>query len=357
MHSLLKRQLKKTGATVEKKFLDLINQAYYDADKDRELLEQSLDVSSLEMRELYDELEKNSKKRLKESQDKYDKLVYELRDHYFFYSYSHKYELTYLSDSIYNILGYTHKEIINTYLTDYLSDDKVNTNAIKSVNKLLSGEQQAPKIISLIHKTGSLKYLEITSYPFFDENHKVLEVQGIARDITKEHEAQKRLYHLSNHDSLTGITNRHSLYNQLDFIIADSKRNHKAFALLYIDLDEFKNVNDTFGHEIGDLLLKEVTARIKKEIRQNDIFARVGGDEFIVVLTDVASSFVSKIAKIILDTLKADFILNNKKINISVSIGIATYPENGEDINTLLKNADSAMYKVKNSGKNNFGSF
>ena len=197
-------------------------------------------------------------------------------------------------------------------------------------------------------------YLEITSYPFFDKNNNILEVQGIARDITEQYEAQKKLYYISNHDTLTGITNRHSLYNKLDFIIADSKRNHKTFALLYIDLDEFKNINDTFGHETGDLLLKEVTKRINKDIRQNDIFARVGGDEFIIILTDVESSFIAKIAKIILDTLKHDFILKSKKISISVSIGIATYPKNGEDIDTLLKNADIAMYRVKNSGKNNF---
>ena len=354
MHSLLKRQLKKTGAIVDKKFLNLVNQAYIDADEDRTLLERSLDVSSKEMRELYETLDKTSQSLLKESQDRYNKLVYELRDHYFFYSYTKKYLLSYLSDSVYNILGYPLEEILNSDFRNYMTNDKINELVMPSILKLLIGEQQEPIIISLYHKNGTIKYLELSSYPFFDEYGKVLEIQGIARDITEEYVAQQKLHFISNHDTLTGISNRHSLYNKLEFIIADSERNHKTFALLYIDLDEFKNVNDTLGHEAGDLLLKEVTKRINKEIRQNDIFARVGGDEFVVVLTNVETDFVSKIAQTILEILRLDFKINRTSINISVSIGVATYPKDGKDVDMLLKKADSAMYRIKKSGKNNF---
>ena len=357
MHSLLKRQLKKTGATVDKKILDLVNQAYIDAEEDRKFLENSLEVSSQEMRELYDELEQAYAQKIKRSQNKYDRLVYELRSHYIFFDFNKQYELTYLSDSVYNILGYSYEEIINTKITEYLTDDKINNQARESFSRLFSGEVQKPVIMSVKHKNGSNRYLEVTSYQLYDEHNNVLEIQGVSRDITDGYEAEQKLHYISTHDTLTGISNRYSLYNKLDFIIADSKRNKKTFALLYIDLDGFKSVNDTFGHEMGDLLLKEVTKRIKKHIRENDIFARVGGDEFIVVLTNVEKSFISKIANTILTELNKNFILKKNEIKISASIGISTYPKTGEDIDTLMKSADSAMYKIKNGGKNSFSIF
>ncbi len=354
MHNLLKRQLKKTGATVDKKFLALVNQAYVDAEEDRKLLENSLEVSSQEMQELYDELARTSAQKIKQSQDKYDKLVYALRDHYIFFDFNKQYEFTYLSDSVYNISGYPHNEIINTKLTNYLTNDSINKEAMKSFNKLLAGEQQKPVIISVKHKNGNTIYLEITSYQLCDTCENVLEIQGIARDVTERYESEQKLHYLSNHDPLTGIANRYSLYNNLDFIITDSKRNQKTFALLYLDLDGFKSVNDTLGHDTGDLLLQEVTQRIKKHIRENDIFARVGGDEFAIVLTDVEHAFISKITQTILTELNKSFLLQNREVKISASIGIATYPKTGEDIETLIKSADAAMYSVKNDGKNNF---
>ena len=126
---------------------------------------------------------------------------------------------------------------------------------------------------------------------------------------------------------------------------------------MYIDLDNFKGVNDTLGHDGGDTLLKELTQRIKAHIRQNDLFARIGGDEFVVILTDIEDSFISEITLNIINALKVDFLINNQKTAITVSIGIASYPKDGEDIDMLLKNADNAMYKIKNNGKNSFAHF
>ena len=348
MHKLLQHQLKKTGAIVDKKFLNLVNQAYEDADEDRVLLEHSLDISSEEMRELYKQLKITSKHEIKESKDRYDALVYELRDHYFFYAFNKNYLLTYLSDSIYNIAGFTKEEMLHTSFTGYLSNDRLNKDILKYVKKVISQVMQDSHKVSMYHKDGSLLYLEVNNYPIFDEENNLIEVKGIARNITKEYEAQKKLHYISTHDRLTGIANRHSLYTKLEYIIADSERNSKSFALMYLDLDNFKEVNDTLGHYGGDALLKELVQIIKGEIRNNDIFARIGGDEFIIILTDIDSHFISKIAQNILTALAP---------NISVSIGIAIYPKDGEDIDTLLKNSDSAMYKIKNSGKNNFSHF
>jgi len=354
MHKLLKRQLKKTGITVDEKFLTLVDKAYNDADEDRKLLELSLEISSKEMKELYKKLATQAQKRLKASEDKYNSLTYELRNHYYFYSYNKDFVLTYISDSIYNIGGYSKEEIINTKFTDYLTNNPINHNLKELVNKTLQGESVAPHVIGFTHKDGSELFIEVSSYPILDTDKNCIEVSGIARNVTQEYKAQEKLHYLSNHDTLTGIANRYNLYNKLEYIITDSKRNEKNFSLLYIDLDEFKAVNDNYGHDAGDALLQEVTLRIKNEIRQNDIFARIGGDEFIIVLTDVDKGFISHIAKNILTALIKAFVIQEQTINISVSIGISTYPKDGEDIDTLLKNADNAMYLIKKGGKNNF---
>ncbi|MFK5937337.1 MAG: sensor domain-containing diguanylate cyclase [Sulfurimonas sp.] len=354
MHKLLKRQLKKTGAIVDEKFLQLISQAYVDADEDRLLLERSLEIASQEMQELYQQLQKSSQEKLEKSVDRYDSLVYELRNHYIFYAYNQDYYFTYFSDSIYNILGYTKEEATNMNFLEFLTNDPINKNAQENATLIISGEKIEPHIFSVYHKDRSRRYLELNSYPIFNEDEDIWEVKGVARDITAEYEAQQKLHYISNHDKLTGLVNRYSLYNTLEYIIADSARNQKTFALLYIDLDEFKSVNDTLGHVSGDILLQKVTKRVQNEIRKNDIFARIGGDEFVIILTNVESSFISKISRNILNALKEPFKIHTNKVTISVSIGIAIYPKNGEDIDTLLNNADKAMYMIKKDGKNNF---
>jgi diguanylate cyclase (GGDEF)-like protein/PAS domain S-box-containing protein len=354
MHKLLQRQLKKTGATVNEKFLSLVDQAYVDADEDRRLLEHSLEISSDEMKKLYKKLAIHAQEQLKASEDRYDALTYELRNHYFFYAYDCNFLFTYLSDSITNIAGYTKEELLGTAFTNYFTKDQVNHNIQQLSQKIIDGEIVEPHVVNIFHKNKTNLYLEVSSYPIYDANGKFIEVKGIARNVTQEYKAQQKLHFLSNHDTLTGIANRHSLYNKLEYIITDSKRNTKNFSLLYIDLDEFKAVNDTYGHDTGDILLKDVTSRTQLEIRQNDIFARIGGDEFIIVLTDVDKDFISKIAQNILSSLVKPFMIYEQTINISVSIGIATYPKDGEDIDSLLKNADNAMYSIKKSGKNNF---
>ena len=354
MHKLLQRQLKKTAASVDKTFLALVEQAYVDADEDRKLLEHSLDISSQEMQELYTKLAKHAQKQLQISEDKYTSLTYELRNHYFFYSYDQNLLFTYFSDSIYNITGYSKDELINTHFTNYLTNNKLNDNLQELSLKIIAGESVDPHVISILHQDGTILYLELSSYPVYDEYNHFVKVSGIARNITQEYEAQEKLHYISNHDTLTGISNRHSLYNKLEYIIAHSQRNKKNFSLLYIDLDGFKTVNDNYGHDVGDFLLQEVAHRVKEEIRKDDIFARIGGDEFVIVLTDVNKDFIATISQNILKNLSKTFYIKKQNINISVSIGIATYPKDGEDIDTLVKNADSAMYVIKKSGKNNF---
>jgi len=353
MHHLLKRQLKKIDTTVDEKFLKVVEQAYIDADEDRLLLERSLEITSHEMRALYQQIKKNAAEKVKETQNKYERLVNSLSNYYFFYSHDTNGIFTYVSDSITNILDYSIEEFLVHY-DSYLTDDPINDIVSDMTDSAINGQEQKPYILSIFHKNGTVCYLEVTEFPIFGSDGKVIEIEGIARDITEQYKIQEKLEYASEHDPLTGLANRTNLYNQLEYIIANSKRNKKRFAVLFLDLDHFKNINDDLGHNIGDEILKEVTHRIKKNIRQDDVFSRIGGDEFIIVLTDVDTKYISLIATKIIKIVQKPFIIGKYKLTISASIGISTYPKDGQRIQTLLKNADKAMYKVKESGKNNF---
>ena len=242
MHRLLKRQLKKIGyteGTLTKEkfqtFLEAVDRAYKDSDEDREFLEHTLEVSSKEMHELYDELDKKSRSKLAQS--------------------------------------------------------------------------------------------------------------------------EARFRSLAKHDALTGISNRFALEEELNRLISSCKRTHNHFALLFLDLDHFKNINDTHGHDFGDKLLKEVVARVAPQLRKEDIFARLGGDEFVIVLTNIQESKLSVMIEKIISLFRENWEIDDHTMRISTSIGVVLYPKDGKDEKELLKNADIAMYRAKELGRDKFSFF
>ncbi|NNJ91020.1 MAG: EAL domain-containing protein [Gammaproteobacteria bacterium] len=177
-------------------------------------------------------------------------------------------------------------------------------------------------------------------------------------DITDRKNTEERIEHLAHHDILTGLYNRFSLGERLGQSILSAKRARKKLALIFIDLDKFKNVNDTLGHSIGDKLLIDVAKRIKSAIRESDIAARNGGDEFVVVINDIGQTkFIGRIAEKILNLIARPYHVDNQVLEITPSMGISVYPHDGKDSDTLLKNADIAMYHAKEHGRNNFQLF
>jgi diguanylate cyclase (GGDEF)-like protein/PAS domain S-box-containing protein len=168
-------------------------------------------------------------------------------------------------------------------------------------------------------------------------------------------EAKRKIAEIAEHDFLTGLPNRYQFGKVAEKFMAYAVRHKKILTILSLDLDKFKDVNDKYGHDIGDLLLKEVGARMYKNIRAEDLIARMGGDEFTIMapgLKDKAD--VVRIAQKLLTVIKQPYKLNEFQLQISISIGIAFFPEDGKDITSLLKNADKAMYKAKDEGKNNY---
>lgn len=179
-----------------------------------------------------------------------------------------------------------------------------------------------------------------------------------ARDISDRKDAEQRISYLASHDALTSLPNRTLLQDRIQQTLLHNSRNNHQAAVLFIDLDKFKVINDTLGHDIGDILLKEAAARLVAEVRSEDTVARQGGDEFIILLSTINHpQDASAIAQKLLDSLTRPFVINGKELHISASIGIAIYPDDGNDIGLLLKNSDIAMYHAKESGRNNYQFF
>lgn len=181
---------------------------------------------------------------------------------------------------------------------------------------------------------------------------------SLLKRLNGQHEELKRLYEQmarhATHDSLTNLPNRKHFYDQLAETIASAGQKGSSFTVLYLDLDNFKTINDDLGHVAGDQLIERMARRIEKCIRKADIVARVGGDEFVVILRDIAPADSTKVAEKIIESLADPFIIAGKSLGVTISIGLATYPEDGKDMNALIHAADSAMYEAKRNGKNGY---
>jgi diguanylate cyclase (GGDEF)-like protein/PAS domain S-box-containing protein len=206
-----------------------------------------------------------------------------------------------------------------------------------------------------VGSNGEMRYFRMSGRPIFDAQGRFLGYRGVGKDVTDTRAAEERIQNLAYHDALTGLPNRASFSLMLNHAISRARRDGGGFAILFIDLDGFKQVNDTLGHEAGDALLREIGKRLKSCVRQNDIAARLGGDEFVVLLEDVsAPQQAAKVAGKILLQIAGTSQQSGTPHGVTASIGISIYPQDGADEKTLMKNADGAMYRAKQRNKNIF---
>ena len=183
-------------------------------------------------------------------------------------------------------------------------------------------------------------------------------VIGVAMNITERKIAEQRVAHMAHHDALTGLPNRVLLRDRIQQAIAQAHRNSTQLAVLFLDLDRFKTINDSLGHQLGDRLLQSVASRILVCVREGDTVSRVGGDEFVIVIPGIGSSADSSaVASKILEVLASAFHLHGNDLHVAASIGISLYPSDGSDAETLMRNADTAMYHAKDSGRGNYQFF
>ena len=206
---------------------------------------------------------------------------------------------------------------------------------------------------------GNLVFLDIHQARFINAQGELIGTVGCARDITERKAAEARVQHLAHHDVLTDLPNRALLTDRLHQALAHARRDIGKLAVLFLDLDKLKPVNDALGHDIGDLLLKSVTSRLREIVtRESDTVARLGGDEFVILLRRVNKDQDAElIAEKIVRSLGQPFLIKQHRIDISGSIGIAISPQHGEDVNQLLRHADMAMYAAKRSGRNGYRFF
>jgi diguanylate cyclase (GGDEF)-like protein/PAS domain S-box-containing protein len=211
-----------------------------------------------------------------------------------------------------------------------------------------------PKLFFEEHQTtseGKTLWLRTSKVPLNNQANETIGILGIYEDVTEQKLAEERIHYLANFDPLTGLPNRSQLNDHLKYALSLAKRSNGHLALMFLDLDHFKDINDTLGHSIGDILLIELAKRLCLGLREEDTITRLGGDEFILLLPGVDALGAINVAEKLLNEIARTYRIEHYDLTLTASIGIALYPEDGDDLEALSKSADTAMYRAKQEGR------
>jgi diguanylate cyclase (GGDEF)-like protein/PAS domain S-box-containing protein len=260
------------------------------------------------------------------------------------------------------LLGYTVEEFMAQSIDQFFTPE-----SLVAAKKVLMGELETdkdqnadPNRIRTFrsehrHKNGNLVWLESSISIIRDASMKPIGILGVSRDITERKKAEEQIQYLATHDLLTDLPSLRLANDRLSVALNMARRHKKAVAVMFIDLDGFKAVNDTLGHDAGDYVLQQVAQLLLSCVRETDTVARVGGDEFLIIATEInAPENAAQIAEKVIHLVSQPVIFKGRQAVISASIGIALFPDHGKDMDELIKQADEAMYRVKNAGKNGF---
>ena len=267
-------------------------------------------------------------------------------------------QMSYISPSVQELLGYTPAEVMEKKVFSLVTPDaalrleELLSNAVERWN---AGEQHLSKRIlqvDHVHKDGHLVHVEIMTTLHANSEGKLVSILGVTRDISERHANDEMMHHLAFYDALTGLPNRRLLEDRLRQTIAMAQRESQRFTLLFVDLDKFKPINDSYGHAVGDWLLKEVASTLEVTLRASDTVARLGGDEFVIILPKVETTqSAMRVAAKVHEQLETPFETDDGlQLRISCCIGVCLYPLHGTTPKQLLKHADHAMYQAKESG-------
>jgi diguanylate cyclase (GGDEF)-like protein/PAS domain S-box-containing protein len=255
------------------------------------------------------------------------------------------------NDAVLQLVGYTREEMIGSQIIQYVAPE----NREEALDHVRTGYDRPYESV-ILHKDGTRIPVEFEGrlMPFNGKMHRL----SVVRDIRRRKENQARIDFLAHHDALTSLPNRALLLDRLEFILANARRRGSQVGLLFIDLDNFKTVNDSLGHSAGDQLLKVVATRIQAALRSGDVVSRHGGDEFLVVLPELEGAQASvPVAEKLLAAVTEPVTLDGHEVSVSPSIGISVFPRDGATADALIKNADAAMYLAKERGRSNYQFF
>lgn len=252
------------------------------------------------------------------------------------------------------LYGYSAAEAVGSPVSMLLPQERID-EAKQLLERAIRGERIEHYETTHLSKDGRRIGVALSISPVKDRAGLVIGVSTIARDITERKRADERIRYLALHDTLTGLPNRNLFRERVTNAIARARRNRHLMAVLFIDLDRFKEINDSLGHIVGDRLLQVAANRLQRCLREGDGVARLGGDEFVVDLPVLASREEAMvIAQKILEVLRAPFMIDEFALRVSASIGISLCPTDGVDVEMLMHAADTAMYRAKNDGRDNY---
>lgn len=318
-------------------FLDMVKvPVYKEGGKPNELVVIGRDIT----------IHKQAERLLKESEQRYRSLVEYNADAVFTYDLEGR--LMSVNRATEAITGYYEEELLyKSPLPIVLPEDRIRTQV--HFDQAKKGKAQNYDI-AIVHKSGRHVHINIANIPIIVDGE-VTGVYGIAKDITERRLAEKRIEYMAYHDELTGLINRRFYERKLQEALSEAEASGNKLAILFLDMDRFKNVNDSMGHALGDELLQALADRLRRCLEDRHIMARLGGDEFTLLCRDVAGEEeVSEIANRIARVLDEPFRLKGCEFHMTASIGIAMYPGDGTDGDTLMRHADIAMYYAKNQG-------
>ncbi|MFV8829491.1 diguanylate cyclase domain-containing protein [Alkalihalobacterium sp. APHAB7] len=299
------------------------------------------------------ELEKNYQVLLQENEHLHD-LLNSFNETFF--SYNVKENKIFITKAIENLFSYDQEDyhqnvrLIETVLKP-LEEGTTSFRDQLFVNRKMRNQ------LIVTDKYNEKRWLEVSTTPLFDGPENIIRVDGMISDITKRKQLEEYLRQMAYYDDLTDLPNRKLIHKHLRKAMARSKRHQHSLSIMFIDLDGFKKVNDTLGHEGGDILLKEVANRLNSCVREEDLTGRLGGDEFMIVFEETSKDEIIGIAERILSVVSAPYTINENEAKVTPSIGISILPDDGEDLETLIQNADKAMYHAKEKGKGTYQFF
>ena len=268
------------------------------------------------------------------------------------------FESVYWNKAAERIFGFTKEEAIGRHAADLIIPPSARDSVDAVWRQLLAKKGGERSNNENITKNGRTIFCEWYNTPLISQDGEVIGVTSLVDDVTEKRLSEEMIWRQANFDALTGLPNRNMFHERLTQEVMKSNRANLPLALLLVDLDEFKEINDTLGHDTGDLLLQETGRRIQTCVRNSDTVARLGGDEFTIILSELHREHsVDKVAQKIIDGLAQEYHLGDEVIHISGSIGITLYPSDATNIDTLIKNADQAMYEAKKRGRDRFSYF